>query len=194
MTRCVPWLSAAIAAFALAAAAGCGEAPTPPAEPVAEAPPTAPPSDWRQLPESVVLELAEADLEAFGRAAARARSAAADARDRFEPAAPGEPDAWFVLVALPIADGEGAETVWVAVDRWGEHRIEGRLASPPTRPLRAARELGDPVAFPAEELLDWLHRPAGSRVEEGGFTLDALEARRGPVEMALPTQPAEDGD
>ena len=114
------------AAAILAGGAGCGEheAP-PPAE--APAPPAAPPgSDWRQLPETVVLELSESDLEAFRDAAERARAAAASARERFTPAAPGEPDAWFVLVALPVAEGEGRETLWVAVDAWSEHRIEGR--------------------------------------------------------------------
>lgn len=175
----------------LAGATGCGEheAPPPdatPAEPVAD-----PGSDWRQLPETVVLELSESDLEAFRDAAARARAAAPSARDRFTPAAPGEPDAWFALVALPVERGEGSETVWVAVDAWSEHRIEGRLASPPSRPLRDGRTAGDTVSFSTEELLDWLHRPRGSRVEEGGFTIDALEARRGAVEMARPTRPPE---
>ena len=179
------------AAAILAGGAGCGEheAP-PPAE--APAPPAAPPgSDWRQLPETVVLELSESDLEAFRDAAERARAAAASARERFTPAAPGEPDAWFVLVALPVAEGEGRETLWVAVDAWSEHRIEGRLASPPSRPLRDGRTAGDTVGFPASDLLDWLHRPQGSRVEEGGFTIDALEARRGAVEMARPTRAPE---
>lgn len=183
-----PLASLAFAVVALGVT-GCGEREPAPPPAVADTPPPPPASDWQQLPETVVLQLAEDDLEAFTAAAARARAAAPLARDRFEPAAPGEADAWFVLVALPVEGGDGRETVWVAVDTWSEHRIEGRLASPPSRPLRSARTVGDPVGFPAGELLDWLHRPRDSRVEEGGFTLDALEARRGAVEDAMPTRP-----
>lgn len=173
-------------------ATGCGERDAEAPAPVVSAPEPPPPSDWRQLPETVVLELSADDRDALAEAAERARAAAPLARDRFQPAAPGETDEWFVLAALAVEGGDGVETVWLAVDAWSEHRIEGRLASPPSRPLRSARELGDPVAIPAGELLDWLHRPRDSRVEEGGFTLEALEARRGAVENAVPTRPPED--
>lgn len=111
-------------------------------------------------------------------AIAEARNTAEAAAERWRIAA--DQDRWAVKWEAPTADG-GVEYVWVAPLTWSAFRIEGTLASEPETELACGRGAGAIVAFPVEELADWVHYlsddPAGTR--EGGFTITVLEKRFG---------------
>lgn len=175
-----------------AAAAGCGEQDRPgEADPSERAVAPVPDSDWRQLEDAIVVRVdAEADDVRIAEAAERARTAAREARRRFDPPAPGAPDTWFACWAAATKAG-GTEHVWMAIDVWNEHRLEGRLVSAPTRPLADGRARGDRVSIRANDLLDWVHRPLDG-AEDGGFIAAALSASRGRAEHAKPAAPADD--
>jgi uncharacterized protein YegJ (DUF2314 family) len=138
-------------------------------------------SAWRTLDESArIAAAAEADDPELAEAIDRARSTAAQARQRWR-ADSARTGAWAVKWAAPTVGG-GVEQVWVRPVSWSRFRIEGRLASPPQAELQCGRQAGELVSFPAEELSDWLHLLDGTvdGRREGGFTIDLLEERHGP--------------
>lgn len=83
---------------------------------------------------------------------------------------------WYVIWAARTVGG-GVEHVWVRPVTWNEHRIEGTLLSEPQRDLEAGRHGGEIVAFPADELSDWIHLVEGTfdGAREGGFTLEVID-------------------
>jgi uncharacterized protein YegJ (DUF2314 family) len=169
---------------ALAVALGVGACehvdPPGPAGPEAPAPEPArePSAAWRTLEESAQVAIEdEALAAALEEASARARRSAEDARGRWQALEAEARAQWAVKWAAVTTDG-GTEHLWVLPLTWSAFRIEGVLLSPPRRALRSGRTAGDTVAFPAEELSDWVRiGPDGSR--EGGFTIDVLEEHLG---------------
>ncbi len=163
----------------LSLAAGCErDAPLP-----VVAPPVTPEqsdSPWRTAEDSTLLAVPAEQAAALSRAIDLARASAADASELWAAADPRARGRWAVKWEAPTAD-RSLEYVWVRPLSWDRHRIEGVLASPPQRPLQCDRVAGELVAFPVSELADWVHyvdgSPDGRR--EGGFTIDALEARFG---------------
>jgi hypothetical protein len=170
--------------LALAAlAAGC-EPPAPTTvardEPEAVEPAPAAPR-WQRADGSLQVALpADADDEELAAAIAEAQRTADDARRRWALTRPESRRGWLVEWAAET-EGEGTEFVWVEPLHWSLHRVEGRIASPPQRPLAAGRGLGDLVGFPAGELVDWIEPGPGAYGEpaRGGFTVAVLEARFG---------------
>lgn len=114
-----------------------------------------------------------ADLEA---AIAAARASADDARAMWRDAEAAERARWYVKWAAPTTTG-GVEHVWIQPDNWSAYRIEGTLASEPTRALASGRARGGRVSFPAEELSDWLFvvDDGPNAAYRGGYTIDALD-------------------
>lgn len=120
-------------------------------------------------------------LEAASR---QARETAAEARELWRQARPDERERWLIKWAAPVLDELGQPTgrvehVWVRPLAWSPFRIEGVLASIPRG--RIGHEAGDLVAFPIEELSDWVFK-IEDRIDgprRGGFTVEVLEKHAG---------------
>jgi len=137
------------------------------------------------------------DDPAMQEAIAEARRTMASARQQWRDTPTEQRWRWAVKWAAPVqsdgnADSAGdggeksqgpdgaVEYLWVRPLHWSPFRIEGRLLSEPRHPLIESPSAGDLVAFPAEQLVDWVKQPAepgGPR--RGGFTLEVLERRFG---------------
>lgn len=190
------WLTRIALAGVLSVVCSCDVRPPsdqPPAPPVIEA---HKPVLWKRINDAVVAEVGHGDAalqEELDAATRQARTTLDDARQRWTVATPADRGLWAVKWAAPIAAthssasmpaGEGglAEHVWVRPVNWSPFRIEGALLSQPTLPLECGRVQGEIVAFPADEVSDWVHfaSPAQNAAFEGGFTLRVLEGRFGP--------------
>jgi len=155
------------------------------------------PSPWQSNGDGWRIALPEhAQDEELADVIAQARLTASDARERWLKTPESERDNWAVKWAAPLdfvfdenndddvgGDGEYAavEHVWVRPLHWSPFRIEGVLISDPVNKLHKGRVRGDLVSFPIEELSDWVHFIDGDAQgrREGGFTIDALEAKYG---------------
>lgn len=173
--RCREALAAATVAVVVAA---CEPAADPtPAATDADEPGLGGPA-WRDAGGSLIVAVDDEVAAALDAAAAEARRTAPAARARWVAAADDERDRWAVKWAAPTADG-GIEHVWVLPAAWTDFRIEGILASPPGRPLRCGRTLGEPVGFAAEQLSDWVRGIDDPAAREGGYTLRVLDEMYG---------------
>ena len=171
--------------IALTLLAGCEtrepstEAETRPPAPVVT---ETPPSPWRSVGGSKQVALPADEIgPALADAIATARRTADDARKRWSETPPDDRASWAIKWRATTGDG-GHEFVWVEPIAWSGFRIEGRLASPPQRPLACGRGRDELVSFPADELADWVRyaRADFSGKHEGGFTMEALEQSFGP--------------
>jgi uncharacterized protein YegJ (DUF2314 family) len=112
-------------------------------------------------------------------AIAEARRTAESARKEWRDTPVADRPRWAVKWAAKTRDGS-LEYVWVRPMHWSPFRIEGRLLSRPRHELIEAVDFGDLVAFPVEELVDWVKQPAEPGApRKGGFTIDVLEQRFG---------------
>lgn len=114
-------------------------------------------------------------------AAIRARETAREASKRWQQANPMQQENWLIKWAAPIKAQESKknEYVWVKPIEWSPFRVEGILVTSPAGEI-GFRE-GDLVAFPVEELYDWIYKIEGTMdgPRQGGFTVDILEKHFG---------------
>lgn len=176
---------ALVAGLGLIGLAGCPAEPEP-LDPTPRPAPVAPPSPWRLIdgaPRLALPNATEADAE-LQEAIDHARSTARAAAARWNDGDAEERGRWLVAWAARTEAG-GVEHLWVRPLSWSPFRVEGELASAPQQLLEREFEAGDVVAFPIEELVDWLRAPnpgaTPAEVVEGGFTIAVLERRFGPV-------------
>jgi len=113
----------------------------------------------------------------------RARETAAEARNRFDESTAVERRRWLIKWAHGATSSDGlsddeTEYLWVRPISWSEFRIEGVLLN---APLQDEFAPGDIVAFPAEELADWVYLVEGTfdGAMQGGYTVVVLEQEYG---------------
>ena len=162
----------------------CEPVQDPPPQPVTEEAPEET-SLWSHLGNSIVVAVApntsEAPDDELLSAMTKAREEADVQRQAWNLASKSERQRWAIKWAAPLAERDRVEYVWVFPESWSANRIEGILASAPLNELSCARTRGETVAFPAEELADWIRylsdNPEGPY--EGGYTVRLLIDRYG---------------
>ena len=115
------------------------------------------------------------------KAATKARETAKEASKRWQQSNLMQRENWLIKWAAPIQpqDSNKKEYVWVKPVEWSPFRIEGILVTKPSGNIGFNE--GDLVAFPIEELYDWVYKIEGDMQgpRQGGFTVEVLEKHFG---------------